>query len=218
MMKLKNYIQSEIGYAVKNFTLHQYTWLRSLVVARLTLYNARRGEEGSRLLLEKWNDAMNDIWVPQESTELIEDEAEKFLVGQYKLAYMAGKGRKYVPVLIPLDLIEPVNILLSNRGKFGIVDDNIFLFATKSSNAHCSGWYAVSSICEAAGVSVNATKNRHRASTVYASLDMKESDRKIFYDHLGHQEQINKDNYQCPPGLQEIRVMGKFLNALDGKY
>lgn len=73
-------------------------------------------------------------------------------------------------------------------------------------------------MCEAVGISsVTATKNRHRVSTVYASLDMSENDRKIFYDHLGHNETINKDNYQCPPGVTEVLHMGKFLSSLEGK-
>lgn len=52
-------------------------------------------------------------------------------------------------------------------------------------------------------------------STVYATLDMSENDRKIFYDHLGHNEAINKDNYQCPPGVTEVLHMGKFLSSLE---
>uniref|UniRef100_A0A8W8MFX8 Uncharacterized protein n=1 Tax=Magallana gigas TaxID=29159 RepID=A0A8W8MFX8_MAGGI len=117
---------------------------------------------------------------------------------------MAGKGRKCVPVLIPNDLVGPIELLISHRQKFGIAETNNFLFATKSSSSHCSGWHAVFTVCEAVGISsVTATKNRHRVSTVYATLDMSQNDRKIFYDHLGHNEAINKDNYQCPPGVTE---------------
>ena len=51
---------------------------------------------------------------------------------------------------------------------------------------HCIGWHAVNDVCEKAGVSVNATQNRHRASTLYAGLDMSESDRRVFFSHLEH--------------------------------
>lgn len=218
MRKLKQFLIQEIDDTVGNFSLNQYTWLRSLVVARLTLYNARRGEEGSRLLLEEWYDALNSTWIPQEAVESVKDDAEKYLIGQFKLAYMAGKGRKCVPVLIPNDLVGPIELLISHRQNFGIAETNNFLFATKSSSSHCSGWHAVFTVCEAVGISsVTATKNRHRVSTVYASLDMSENDRKIFYDHLGHNETINKDNYQCPPGVTEVLHMGKFLSSLEGK-
>jgi len=215
LSKLRTFIHSEITSVVRDFTIKHYSWLRSLVVARLTLYNARRGEEGCRILVEEFNDAINDVWTPANSVESIEDPAEKFLVGQYKLAYMAGKGKKYVPVLIPIDLLEAINILLANRASANIQPENPFLFASKSSKYACSGWHAVSDVCTAAQVSINATSNRHRVSTVFASLDMSEHDRRIFFDHMGHEENINKENYQCPPGVRTVKVMGAFLRNLD---
>jgi hypothetical protein len=215
LAKLRTFIHGEITNIVSNFTIKDYSWLRSLVVARLTLYNARRGEEGCRILVDEWNDAMNDVWTPSECVDNIEDPAEKFLVGQYKLVYMAGKGKKCVPVLIPLDLLEAVNILLENRTNFNISPDNPFLFATKSSKYACSGWHAVSDVCREAKVSINATSNRHRISTVFASLDMSDNDRRIFFDHMGHEENINKENYQCPPGVRTVKVMGAFLRNLE---
>uniref|UniRef100_A0A8W8ML29 Uncharacterized protein n=1 Tax=Magallana gigas TaxID=29159 RepID=A0A8W8ML29_MAGGI len=81
MRKLKQFLIQEIDDTVENFSLNRYTWLRSLVVARLTLYNARRGEEGSRLLLEEWYDAINSTWIPQEAVESVKDDAEKYLIG-----------------------------------------------------------------------------------------------------------------------------------------
>lgn len=58
---LRSYINGQIQGLNNNFDISQYTWLRSLIVTRLTLYNARRGEEGSRVLLQEWNDALNNI-------------------------------------------------------------------------------------------------------------------------------------------------------------
>jgi hypothetical protein len=40
---------------------------------------------------------------------------------------------------------------------------------------------------------------------------MSPEDEKVFMDHMGHSAAINKDNYQCPQGLKEVKVMGKFL-------
>ena len=96
MRKFKHFLVHEINETVENFLLSQCTWLRSLVVARLALYNARRGEEGSRLLLEEWCDAMIFTWIPLETVECVKDDEEKFFRGQLKLAYMAGKGEKII--------------------------------------------------------------------------------------------------------------------------
>lgn len=66
---------------------------------------------------------------------------------------------------------------------------------------------------------LTATKNRHRISTIYASLDIPRNDGRFFYDHMGHSEQINKDIYQAPLALMEVIKVGKSLKQIDdGKY
>ena len=85
--------------------------------------------------------------------------------------------------------------------------------------SHCSGWYAVKTVCSQAGVSLTATGNRHRISTLYAGMHMSSEDKECFFKHMGNAEAINRDNYQCPAGVQEIRVMGRMLAHLDsGNY
>ena len=44
---------------------------------------------------------------------------------------------------------------------------------------------------------------------------MTAEDQRIFLDHMGHEANINRDNYQCPLGLKEVQVMGKVLNSID---
>lgn len=214
---LKRYISEEISENVTNFTMERYTWLRTLIVARLTLFNARRGEEASRMLRTEWEDAEQNVWVPQEQVENVEDAAEKFLVGQFKLVYLKGKGKKFVPVLVPKDLVPGIRLLIQYRTLYGISAENPFLFATKSGKSHCSGWHALKNVCSRADVSmtINAGKMRHRLSTIYASLHMLPQNQEIFLDHMGHEKEINKDNYQCPAGIRTLRVMGRMLTDAD---
>ena len=84
------------------------------------------------------------------------------------------KEKKYVPVLVPKDLVPSIRILKENRSEFGIRQENPFLFATKNGLSHCSGWHAVREVCAEAGFDFNvtATKMRHRISSIYTSLDM----------------------------------------------
>ena len=72
-----------------------------------------------------------------ENIEVIEDAAENFLAGQFKLAsmYLHGNWKKYVPLLIPLDLNEPVNLLRRFRELYDVAKTNKFLFATKDSQS-----------------------------------------------------------------------------------
>ena len=112
---LRSHISGEIQGLTNDFDMTNYTWLRSLVDSRHTLYNARRGEEGSRILLKEWIDALNNVWVPPEQIQKVNDVGEQYLVGKFKLAYLHGKGKMFVPVLVPLDLVDAVSLLIKHR-------------------------------------------------------------------------------------------------------
>ena len=213
VQQLMLFIKNEISRILNNFVLEEYGYLQKLCVARLTLFNARRGEEPARLLLTEWQDAIKNVWLPQALVEKVEDPAERFLLGQFRLAYLHGKGKKFVPVLLPEDLVPATQLIQQHRHAAGIKDTNIFFFAPKRSNRHRCGWESVQKICTKSKISLNATKNRHRIATIYAGLHMTPEDKIVFMKHMGHKEQIDEDDYQCPIGIKEVRVMGKLLNT-----
>lgn len=62
---------------------------------------------------------------------------------------------------------------------------------------------------------MTATDVRHHVATLYASLEVPESDRRLFFDHMGHSEFINKNVYKSPPAVREVTRVGKFLDLLD---
>ena len=126
--------------------------------------------------MSAWSDALNNAWLPQEQIEKIEDPADQYLIGQFRLAYLNGKGKKFVPVLMPEDLIAPLQVLVKYRAKHGIKEDRTF-FATKSKTAmhHCSGWHAVNGVCKASGITINAT-----------DIGYPQPMPAFFLDHMGH--------------------------------
>ncbi len=78
--------------------------MRNIILARLTMFNARRGGEPCRLTLSEWKDACTGAWI---DLKLIQnDDIDKYLIDN--LTYQSGKGRKLVPVLFPKDTIEPI--------------------------------------------------------------------------------------------------------------
>ena len=204
------------------WTSYEYNRLRALIVCRLTLFNARRGGEPSRLLLTQWKDAEANTWIDQQLVRNVEDPIEKSLLGHFKLAYMSGKGTKYlVPVLIPMDVISGINKLVELRDDVGVNSDNPYLFAnTQGSLQPVSGWQCVNEVCVAAGVQdltkLTATAMRHRASTLYALEDVPEQERGFFYKHMGHGKEVSSHVYQCPLGIQEVCKVGKYFSKLDG--
>lgn len=62
---LKTYIKTAINSLTSEKELEgeKYILLRSLVVSRLTLFNGRRGEERSRMLITEWEEAKNGEWL-----------------------------------------------------------------------------------------------------------------------------------------------------------
>ena len=57
LTKLQDYILFHIKRITSDFQIRNYKELRTLVVARLTLFNARRGEEAPRILIKDWENA-----------------------------------------------------------------------------------------------------------------------------------------------------------------
>ena len=107
------------------------------------------------------------------------------------------------------------------RRDCGVREDNSYLFpSTDSSEACVSGWHALHRVCcsaEIESTKITATKMRHLASTLFASLEIPESKRAAFYQHMGHSKSVNEMIYQAPLAEQEILNVGSILQKF-GMY
>ena len=157
------------------WTAASFVELRNNALTRLTLMNGRRGGEVGRLLISEWKEAESDNWLdPQRLNHL--NEGEKMLVNAMKITYMAGKGNRHVvSLLIPKDTVPALRKLadMKVREESGVANSNKFVFAsTQYSNYDGSGWHAFKNICSNLKLKkpelLNATKNRHRVSTLCA--------------------------------------------------
>ena len=83
---------------------------------------------------------------------------------------------------------------------------------------HTHGWHAIQNICCQAGIDgsgINATNQRARISTIYASMDIEPSKRALFYSHMGHSAEVNAGTYQRPAAVQSIEHVGHHLQVID---
>ncbi|XP_078310702.1 uncharacterized protein LOC111109026 isoform X10 [Crassostrea virginica] len=206
---------------IERLNYNQFCQLRDAVVCRLTLYNARRGGEPSRMTIKDWEDALRGVWIDPCKVEDIKDEIEKKLLCETKIAYIhASKVAKLVPLLIPKDCWQAIKVLTDPdiRGAAEIHERNLYCFPNvKHSLNHSTGWICVNNLCKKAGLTrhINATDMRHYVATAYALLDASTADREMFYKHLGHSQSMNENVYQCPPAIKTITTVGKFLNNLE---
>ena len=223
MKKLHDFNVGEIARILEDpytlWTSNLFNRLRALVVCRITLFNARRGGEPARLLLKEWEEAKADAWIDPQRVCAINDPLEKQLLTSFKLAYQFGKGRKLVPLLIPVDCTAAIEKLVEVREEF-VRDGNPYVFPfTQNSLDHASGWHCVHEVCVNAKITeprrLTATKMRHRASTLYALQEVPQANREAFFRHMGHSKEVNEEVYQAPHGITEVLRVGSFLEEID---
>lgn len=222
--KLREYLIKNISFITgkDNLNSKDFTSLRDLVVCRLTLFNARRGGEPCRLSIEDWKDAKNGTWIDEKNTLKL-DEIEKKILDKVKITYQTGKGNNHlVPILFPVDTFKGIDMICcpDRRAKLKIPLENKYLFPSlHGSTSHVIGWYCFNKVCVDAEVQekdlLTATKNRHRISSLFALMDINESDREYIYKHLGHSSVINKNIYQSPLVMKELSIVGRRLLDLD---
>ena len=93
-----------------------FTELRDLTVSRLTVFNARRGGEPSRLKLDEWQEAEDNQWIDSQRVDDMHDPLDKHLLAKLRVTYQTGKGNNHlVPVLFPPDTIEAMRKLTNQE-------------------------------------------------------------------------------------------------------
>jgi hypothetical protein len=98
--------------------------LRAALVARLTVFNARRGSEPARLELIEWESARAEEWIDKQRISSA-SESDADMLKQFRLAYQAGKGNHdVVPVLFPEDTVQGIRKLIEARQAVGVHPNN----------------------------------------------------------------------------------------------
>jgi len=224
--KLREHIMTKITEYSNEYNIvdkSTFVALRDALCARITLCNARRGGEPSRLKISQWSDALQKRWIDKESILGLE-EWERGLFDTLLVCYMTGKGNHLVPVLIPDDCVPGMKVITDpvTRKDVGVLppSENNYIFAnTEKSVYHVTGWDCIHKLCEEAGIEnpelLTASKQRHRISTKYAQLEMSERDRGLFFSHMGHTGEVNKGTYQYPLPILEVVQVGNNLQKFD---
>lgn len=167
------------------------------------------------------------IWINKEDVEKL-DKLERKLVDEFKIAYQPGKGTtRLVSVLMPKDTLQALKLLKNKelRKMVGISEKNFFVFAstdtahkTKQTNLDGSSAlkYCTKDLVLKSPEKITATRNRHYMSTLYNGLGIHDpTERRLFFEHMGHNPDMNRDNYQCPPALATITKVGKHLISME---
>ncbi|KAL3886555.1 hypothetical protein ACJMK2_026540 [Sinanodonta woodiana] len=172
---------------------YEFVELRNAVSSRLTLFNARRGGEPSRLKIDHW--CKRNQWIAKSQMKNLDflSPVERKVVCDIEVTFQQGKGTRLVSCLIPADCKKAMDILCDRniRMDASIQSTKDFIFLNmESSQNHVIGWDCIDYMCKKAGIensNINATNNRARLSTMYAALDVQPEDRTFFTSTWGIQ-------------------------------
>ena len=215
MERLRNFTVASIskGCQVGINDRQSFVHVRNMVCSRLTLFNARRGGGPSRMTMDQW--LKRDQWLVKGTVDALAED-EKRLFRKMAITYMTGKGNHLVSCLVPKDTIQAMDLLCHEGVRRS---GNKFLFPnTEDSLHHLEGWHATHYLLGKAGIDcglINATNQRGRISTIYASFDVAEADRAYFFKHLGHSEDVNVGTYQRPLPVKAMTKVGAMLSNID---
>lgn len=202
MEKIRNYLVEKLKSDDLSFNER-----RNIACSRLTLFNARRGGEVSRMTIQNW--VTKEKWLTNMEPK----------IDGLQVVYLRGKGNHTVSCFVTDDCVSSLDYLCNPdvRREAGVAKDNKFIFATCSANpTHVEGWDTINFVCKSIGIpTITATSQRIRLSTIYAGLDVQEKDRHHFYNHLGHSEAVNKGTYQRPLATLALEKVGKPLAEFD---
>jgi hypothetical protein len=170
------------------------------------------------MTMDQW--LKRDQWLAEGTVDSLAEE-EKLLFSKMSIMYMTGKGNHLVTCLVPKDAIEAMDLLckVDVRLSAGVATGNKFVFPnTEDSLHHLDGWHATHYVLGKAGIkcsAINATNQRGRISTMYASFDVAEEDRGYLFKHLGHFQEVNVGTYQRPLPVKAITKVGAILLNID---
>ena len=223
LMNLRKHMSQSFEERSTDLTLERSysNWRRLavLVMARLIIFNKRRGGEVSRTLAASYVNRPN--WRSEMSREVTKSMAplESKLVERLDLVCVPGKRRRKVPILIPADTAKPLQHLQETREQVHIPSSNPFLFASMSQNGHLDGWQALNSVTSEIDLQfpqlITSTKCQKHAATIMQLFDLTGQEQEWLSIHMGHSLNIEKEYYRLHESSIEITRIGKMLLKMD---
>ena len=58
-------------------------------------------------------------------------------------------------------------------------------------------------------------KTATTSAAIFSNLELPEGEKQSFYEHMGHSDKTNQENYQFLPALRELLAVGKHQFDID---
>jgi len=157
LLKLKQYTEARLEELTQQLRAEPSyaAWraLAEIVLARLVVFNKRRGGEPAKMILSQFVNRPD--WRRTSNKELLNNlrPVERTLMKRLDLVQIPGKRNRRVPIIITPDVGDAMQLLVDNRDHCGIPPQNLYFFASDSLDGHLDAWLVLHSCAENAGVS-----------------------------------------------------------------
>ncbi|XP_028415486.1 uncharacterized protein LOC114538508 [Dendronephthya gigantea] len=227
LMKLRDYLLEAIKKGTENLrrdrNKENFRVLSEVCLARLIMFNKRRGGETARMKLKAYQSRCN--WREHQNQEVFQSlsVSEKQLCEKFDMVEIIGKRNRKVPVILTPDVADAMLMLTdpSYREKGCVQRENEYVFPMNNNSSLHSlrGNDVLRNACKNANLEndslVTSTSMRKYVATVSQLVDMNETEMGWLAEHMGHDLHIHKEYYRLPQNTLEIAVVGNLLLAID---
>lgn len=135
-----------------------------------------------------------------------------------------GKLGRTVPVLLPHDLFESINLILKFREKVGVPKNNPYVFGLPSNEKRrykylraCILMRKFAGQCNAVNSNtLRGTTLRKHVATHCIQFNLNEIDVSDLATFMGHADKIHKEHYRQPLPARDILKISQYLEAVQG--
>ncbi|XP_062581100.1 uncharacterized protein LOC134242919, partial [Saccostrea cucullata] len=217
---LKEKTEKLVVLLQKSVTKSVWDDLNQVTLARLVMFNRRRGGEAERITVQAFCEKRSK----NDSLKEIEDSLkplERLLCKTFSRVEIRGKRGRTVPILLTPALERSINLLIETRKLAGVNPKNVYVFARSSfdslnpiRSSDCLRKFALEcGVTKAANIT--STKLRKHVATVSQILNLEKNDLEIMAGFLGHDIRIHNSFYRLPNDTLQIARMGTILTAFD---
>eukprot|EP00057_Strongylocentrotus_purpuratus_P015041 XP_011669515.1 PREDICTED: uncharacterized protein LOC100890715 isoform X2 [Strongylocentrotus purpuratus] len=221
LKKFSEFLQQEIEACEDLTDPTTYRRCETLVLARLTTFNKRRGGEMEQLKLKSYTERpnWNAVGSGIEEVKKSLSPLEQHLMNDLDMVYTRGKRGRKVPVLIPQDCKATMDKLVAHRHEGGITKDNVYFFARPGCETSLRASDSLQALAEEADLMkphlIRTTKMRKYCGTVSQILNLSESQLDWLADHMGHDIRVHREFYRLNESTIELAKVAKLMIAID---
>lgn len=226
ILKLQKFLQTSSELAAKaledwRFSKGHWELLNKLTLAKIVMFNRRRGGETERIEVVHHENRRNQSEQAPKEVEDSLSKTEKVLLTTLSRVEIRGKKGRTVAVLLTEDIQKNIDLLLRYRADAGVDQRNRYVFATANSaslfplrSADVLRQFAKQAKLKCPE-SVTSTKLRKHVATVVQILNLSKHDMEVLAGFMGHDINVHTSFYSLPQEIIEVARMGRLLSTFN---